>query len=213
MSGKRRSNRKTDESTGKKSTLVTFLKELLLLLCVVLVINSFVLASFEVPTGSMEDTVAIGDRVFVNKFLYGGSTPYTIPLTSIRIPHIRVPGFRDVARGDVIVFDWPGSRDQVEKPRQMWYLKRCIGLPGDTIQIQNQVVYVNGRMVPDPPHAKHLRAGIFAPGMANPCYFPARIEFQRRQLRPDSGAPQRDEGSAQLRQFRRLGSVHPPRGA
>jgi signal peptidase I len=177
MSGKRSSNRKTTESTGKKSTPFTFLKELLLLLCVVLVINSFLLASFEVPTGSMEDTVAIGDRVFVNKFIYGGSTPYTIPLTSIRIPHIRVPGFRDVARGDVIVFDWPGGRDQVEKPRQMWYLKRCIGLPGDTIQIQNQVIYVNGRMVPDPSHAKHLRAGIFAPGMVNPAIFPRGSNF------------------------------------
>jgi signal peptidase I len=162
---------------GKKSTFLTFLKELLLLLGLVLVINSFVLASFEVPTGSMEDTVAIGDRVFVNKFIYGGSTPYTIPLTSIRIPHIRVPGYRNVARGDVIVFDWPGGRDQAEKPRQMWYLKRCIGLPGDTIQIDNRVVYVNGRMVPDPSHAKHLRTGVFAPGMGNPAIFPRRSNF------------------------------------
>jgi len=177
MSGKRSSIRKTNRSKGKKSTLVTFLKELLLLLCLVLVINSFVLASFEVPTGSMEDTVAIGDRVFVNKFIYGGSTPYTIPLTAIRIPHIRVPGFRDVARGDVIVFDWPGGRDQVEKSRQMWYLKRCIGLPGDTIQIQDRVVYVNGRMVPDPSHAKHLRTSMFAPGMANPYIFPRGSNF------------------------------------
>ena len=177
MSAKHRSVQKSGRSTRKKPALVSFLKELLLLLCLVLVINSFVLASFEVPTGSMEDTVAIGDRVFVNKFIYGGSTPYTIPLTSIRIPHIRVPGFRDVARGDVIVFDWPGDRDQVEKPRQMWYLKRCIGLPGDTIETRNRVVYVNGRPVPDPVNAKHLRGGVFAPGMANPAIFPRGAPF------------------------------------
>ena len=97
----------------------------------VLFINSFVVASFEVPTGSMEDTVKIGDRVLVNMFSYGGSTPYTIPLTSVRIPHFRVPGIRPVAHGDVIVLDWPGERDQAEKPVQMWFMKRCIGLPGE----------------------------------------------------------------------------------
>ena len=177
MAAKRSPVRKSGASTGKGPALLSFLKELLLLLAVVLVINSFVLASFEVPTGSMEDTVAIGDRVFVNKFIYGGTTPYTIPLTSVRIPHIRVPGFRDVARGDVIVFDWPGERDQVEKPRQMWYLKRCIGLPGDMIEIRNRVVHVNGRPVPDPAHAKHLRGGVFPSGMANPAIFPRGAPF------------------------------------
>jgi signal peptidase I len=116
--------------------------------------------------------VAIGDRLFVNKFIYGGSTPYTIPLTSIRIPHFRVPGFRPVARGDVIVFDWPGGRDEVEKPLQMWYLKRCVGLPGDTVQIRNQVLYVNDAVVPDPPHAKHIRGRVLAPGLANRQIFP-----------------------------------------
>jgi len=177
MPAKRSTMRKPAGATGKKPAIVSFLKELLLLLFVVLVLNSFVLASFEVPTGSMEDTVAIGDRVFVNKFIYGGSTPYTIPLTGIRIPHIRVPGFRDVARGDVIVFDWPGERDQVEKPRQMWYLKRCIGLPGDSVQIRDQVVYVNGRPLADPVHSKHLRRSPLAPGIANPAIFPRGASF------------------------------------
>ena len=81
------------------------LKDIAFAFLCVLVINSFVMASFKVPSGSMEDTVKTGDQLFVNKFIYGGSTPYTIPLTSIRIPHFRVPGFRNVARGDVIVFD------------------------------------------------------------------------------------------------------------
>ncbi len=162
---------------GSRSSVLNFIKELLFIFGAVLVINSFVLASFEVPTGSMEDTVAIGDRVFVNKFIYGGSTPYTIPLTSVRIPHFRVPGFRAVARGDVIVFDWPGPRDQVEKPLQAWYLKRCIALPGDTILIKNRILYVNDRVVPDPPHSKHLRPEALPAGMTNPAIFPRGSNF------------------------------------
>jgi signal peptidase I len=154
-----------------------FAKEVVLLACVVLLINSFVMASFQVPTGSMEDTVKIGDFLFVNKFIYGGSTPYTVPFTTIRIPHLRVPGFRGVARGDVIVFDWPGNRDQVEKPAQMWYLKRCIGLPGDTIRIENRVVYVNGRVFPNPPHSKFLRPESVPRYLTSPMLFPAGAHY------------------------------------
>jgi len=177
MAGKKKPIRKTPVPREHRASVISFLKELAFLVCAVLVINSFVLASFEVPTGSMEDTVAIGDRVFVNKFIYGGTTPYTIPLTSIRIPHLRVPGFRGVARGDVIVFDWPGERDQVEKPPQMWYLKRCICLPGDRIEIRNRTVFVNGAVVPDPPHAKHIRNTVSPPGVANPDIFPRGSSF------------------------------------
>ena len=101
-----------------------FMKEILFALIAVLLINSFVMASFEVPTPSMEKTVMVGDRVLVNKFIYGGTTPYTLPFTSIRIPHLRVPGFRSVRRGDTIVFDWPGERDRTDKPPQVFYLKR-----------------------------------------------------------------------------------------
>jgi signal peptidase I len=163
----------------KNQTAGGFFRELLYAFIAVLIINSFVLASFEVPTGSMEDTVKIGDFLFVNKFIYGGSTPYTIPLTSIRIPHLRVPGFRDVKRGDVIVFDWPGPRDQVEKPVQMWYLKRCVALPGDTLRIENKVVYVNDKLFPNPPHSKFVRDDFDPPGEVNSDIFPPGANFNQ----------------------------------
>ncbi len=143
----------------------------------VMIVNSFVLASFEVPTGSMEDTVKIGDRLFVNKFIYGGSTPYTIPFTSIRIPHFRLPGFRRVAQGDVIVFDWPGPRDQVDRPVQTWYLKRCIALPGDTARIDRRVVYVNGKRLKDPDHSKFLRTETEPVDYRSPNIFPRGARF------------------------------------
>jgi len=125
----------------------------------------------------MEDTVKIGDRLFVNKFIYGGSTPYTIPFTSIRIPHFRVPGLRKIARGDVIVFDWPGNRDQVDKPNQTWYLKRCIALPGDTVRIEQRVVYVNGKRVRNPKQIKFLRAAPQRPDDWSPNIFPPGAKF------------------------------------
>ncbi len=149
------------------------LREFLIVVGGVLLLNSFVMASFEVPTGSMEDTVMTGDFLFVNKFIYGGTTPYTIPFTSIRLPHFRVPGFRKIERGDVIVFDWPGDRDLKTKPEiQTWYLKRCIGLPGDTLKIINKIVYVNGEVFPNPPHLKFLRSEISPAGYAEPRMFP-----------------------------------------
>jgi signal peptidase I len=139
---------------SKSGGLKGFIRDLVYAAVAVLIINSFVLAVFEVPTGSMEDTVKIGDRLFVNKFIYGGTTPYTIPFTSIRIPHFRVPGFRSVRQGDVIVFDWPGRRDDVSKPPQVWYLKRCIALPGDKVRIDQKVVYVNDKPMQNPEHMK-----------------------------------------------------------
>jgi signal peptidase I len=153
-----------------------FAKEMVLVLGAVLLINSFVLASFEVPTGSMENTVMIGDRVLVNKFIYGGTTPYSIPFTSVRVPHLRVPGFRRVARGDVIVFDWPGERDQVDKPVQTYYLKRCIGLPGDTVLIKDRTVFVNGEAAISPAPPRFQR-GPLAPDRINPYIFPRGAQF------------------------------------
>jgi signal peptidase I len=165
------------KQSSKNQGFVGFLRELAFVFIAVLVINSFVLASFQVPTGSMEDTVKIGDLLFVNKFIYGGSTPYSIPFTSIRVPHFRVPGFRKVARGDVIVFDWPGNRDQVEKPVQTYYLKRCIALPGDILRIENRTVYVNGKHVQDPIHSKFIRNSPVPPGYRNPFIFPRGANF------------------------------------
>jgi signal peptidase I len=161
----------------ESSKIRAFLKDLAYAAVAVLIINSFLLASFEVPTGSMEDTVKIGDRLFVNKFIYGGSTPYAIPFTSIRIPHIRVPGLRSVKQGDVIVFDWPGNRDQVARPNQMWYLKRCIALPGDTLRIEQRVVYVNGKIMSNPEHSKYLRPAPLPADSRNPYIFPRGADF------------------------------------
>jgi signal peptidase I len=69
-----------------------FFKDVVFVLVAFFFLNSFVLASFEVPTGSMENEIMAGDFLFVNKFLYGGTTPRNIPFTNVRLPWFRGPG-------------------------------------------------------------------------------------------------------------------------
>jgi signal peptidase I len=137
--------------------ILLMLKEIGIVLGLFLVINSFVFASFLVPTGSMENEVITGELLFVNKFLYGATSPRNIHFTNIRLPYFKLPAIREVQRGDVIVFVFPGNRDEVQPEDFVFYLKRCIGLPGDTIQVKDRVVYVNGQMLPIPRNIKYDR--------------------------------------------------------
>jgi signal peptidase I len=137
-----------------KEKTVAFLKETGIVLGLFLLINNFVVASFLVPTGSMENEVLTGELLFVNKFIYGGTSPRNIPFTNVRLPWFRIPAFRDVKRGDVIVFVFPGMRDEVAPQDFTFYLKRCIGVSGDTIQIHDRVLSVNGQMSPLPRNVK-----------------------------------------------------------
>jgi signal peptidase I len=160
-----------------KTSFKDFVKEISIVLGIFLILNSFVLASFEVPTGSMENTVMTGDFLFVNKFIYGGTSPRTIPFTNIRIPWFRIPCFRDVKINDVIVFEFPGNRDEVN-PEFVYYLKRCVGLPGDTIEIRNKVLYTNNIQQPLPKHMKFEHSYITTPsGIKNDHIFPPMANF------------------------------------
>jgi signal peptidase I len=143
-----------DEENIMMVKALAFLKELAIVLGAFLVLNNFVIASFLVPTGSMENEVMAGDLLFVNKFIYGGTSPRNIPFTNVRLPWFRVPGFRDVERGDVIVFVFPGYRDEVAPEDFTFYLKRCVALPGDTVRVEKRVLYVNGVSAPLPRNMK-----------------------------------------------------------
>lgn len=156
----------------KKEPVKDFFKDVVFVLVAFFFLNSFVLASFEVPTGSMENEIMAGDFLFVNKFIYGGTTPRNIPFTNVRLPWFRVPAFQDVERGDVIVFEFPGQRDEVESPEFMFYLKRAVALAGDTVQIVNRVLYVNGKAAPIPRHMKFNTYSIKPAGFADERIFP-----------------------------------------
>lgn len=155
-----------------KARVLSFLKELGIVLGAFLVLNNFVIASFMVPTGSMENEVMTGDFLFVNKFIYGGTSPRNIPFTNVRLPWFRVPAIRDVHHGDVIVFVFPGYRDEVMPEDFQFYLKRCVGIPGDTIQVKERVLYVNGEIAPLPRNLKLSPSPPLPPDLVNDQIFP-----------------------------------------
>jgi signal peptidase I len=164
------SGQESSHSLGQK--VKAFFKEVAIILGAFLVLNNFVVASFLVPTGSMENEVMTGDLLFVNKFIYGGTSPRNIPFTNVRLPWFRVPGFRDVERGDVIVFVFPGYREEVDPEEFTFYLKRCVGLAGDTIHVRDRVLYVNGSQMPLPRNLKFNRFGIMPAGEPGDGIFP-----------------------------------------
>lgn len=155
-----------------KEKVKAFLKEFGIVFGAFLVLNNFVVASFLVPTGSMENEVMTGDLLFVNKFIYGGTSPRNIPFTNVRLPWFRVPAIRDVERGDVIVFVFPGYRDEVNPEEFTFYLKRCVGLPGDTIQVSGRVLSVNGKVAPLPRNMKFSFSGMANPRLVDDRVFP-----------------------------------------
>lgn len=126
--------------------VISWAKTIVTSLLIVMVVNGLLIASFVVPTGSMENEVMAGDFLFVNKFVYGGSSPQTIPFLDIPLPYFRLPGLRDPEKGDVIVFIFPGNREQVEATEFQYYLKRCVATAGDTLQVINKDVYINGKL-------------------------------------------------------------------
>lgn len=121
---------------------------------VALFLKVFVIEAYRIPSGSMENTLLVGDFLIVNKLAYGLRSPTHVPLTSIAIPSFVLPLFTRVHRGDVVVFEFPGSYDEVKPEERVNYVKRCIGLPGDTVRIFHGTVFVDGRQIALPEQAK-----------------------------------------------------------
>jgi signal peptidase I len=121
----------------RKSTVREYAEAIVFAVILTLIIRTFVIQAFRIPTGSMEETLLIGDFLFVNKFLYGAKVPFI----DASLPAIRAP-----RRGDIIVFKFPQDTKRD-------FIKRVIGTPGDTLQIIDKVVHING--VPqDEPYVK-----------------------------------------------------------
>jgi len=160
-----------------KAKFKAALKEFAIVFGAFLILNSFVIASFEVPTGSMENEIMTGDFLLVNKFVFGGTTPQTIPFTNIKIPAFKLPAFWNVERGDIIVFIFPGMREEVEANPFAYYLKRCMALPGDTLQIINRVVFVNGKTSSTPRNMKFNTTYVKPNDHADPRIFPPGAFF------------------------------------
>lgn len=141
--------------TGKKhNRLKEFIEALLFAAVVALILKLFFVEAYRIPSSSMENTLLVGDFLLVNKFIYGAATPRNIPFTQVRIPNFKFPALREPARGDVVVFDFPGSSNEVSSPEVMNYIKRLVAMPGDTVQIIDKVLYINSQVQPNPPDAR-----------------------------------------------------------
>jgi signal peptidase I len=156
-----------------------FFKQLFYAAIAAFFIITFIIQNTRIPTGSMEDTILVGDFVLVNKFIYGSSSPRYIPFTETPLPYFTLPAFKDPKPTDIVVFEYPGDRDQLEPTEKgVNYVKRCIGTPGDTVEIRDKVVFVNGKEFWRPPYIKYYRGMIgsnlrpLPKGYAEPRIFP-----------------------------------------
>jgi signal peptidase I len=110
-----------------------------------LLLKVFVVEAFRIPSSSMENTLQIGDLVLVNKLAYGLRTPGVLPFTSVAVTPHRLLTARDVRRGDVIVFEFTLRTSDGLPADVLYYVKRCVGLPGDTVELRNGQLFINGR--------------------------------------------------------------------
>ena len=106
-----------------------FWKNLFYAAIAALLIKTFLIETSRVPTGSMEQTIMVGDFLFVNKFIYGSSSPRNIPFTNITLPYFQLPAISEPEKGDIIVFEYPGDRDVLQPNEILNYVKRCVGEP------------------------------------------------------------------------------------
>ena len=134
-------------------------------------VHNYFIQPYIIPTGSLEKSLLIGDFLFVSKFHYGARTPMTavsfpmvhdtIPVLKVRsylkkpqLPYFRLPALQKIKRNDIVVFSWPADtvrqffvrEKRVDKPidKKSNYVKRCVGIPGDTLEIIDGLVYTNG---------------------------------------------------------------------
>ncbi len=104
---------------------------------------------FLIPTNSMANTLVEGDYLIVNKIIYGFKTPKYFPFTDYQVPRLILPDFIKPKRGDIVVFHHPGERDQVECRESVTYIKRCVAVGGDTVNISKGKLFINGNEFPE----------------------------------------------------------------
>jgi signal peptidase I len=129
-----------------RSSLREWIKAIVFSVLFVVTFRGVVAQAYQIPTGSMENTLLVGDFLFINKMLYGSEID--IGLGGKRIFYYRLPAFREPRRGDVIVFRYP------ENPRQD-FIKRCVAVAGQTVVIRDKVLFVDG-VRQEEPYAIHI---------------------------------------------------------
>lgn len=171
-----------DRSLVARTKTGDTVSSLLFAIIVATLVHTYVMQPFTIPTSSLEKTLLVGDFLFVSKFHYGPRTPMTtvaapmvhdtIPIVNTKsylskpqLPYFRFPGFQEIKNNDIVVFNWPidtvyffrdPSGRHAYKPidKKSNYVKRCVGIPGDKIEIKNSELYVNDKVLILPNRAK-----------------------------------------------------------
>jgi len=157
---------RASSSAKKKSAFREWIDSIVFAVVAATLIRWLFMEAFTIPTPSMENSLLVGDFLFVSKLHYGTRTPKTplqVPLTHqtiwgtdipsyldwIQLPQYRLPGFSDVKSGDVVVFNYP---PELQHPVDLKtnYIKRCIGTPGDKVEVRNAQVFLNGQPMVNP---------------------------------------------------------------
>ena len=138
----------------KKGTFREYTESFAIAIIAALIIRALFIQAFKIPTGSMEDTLLVGDFLLVNKFVYGAQIPFT---------NWRLPAIQEPESGDVVIFKYPIDPS-------LDYIKRCIAVGGQTVELKDKVVYVDGVPMDFPPDIKNDYP-LMAKGVPDPDIF------------------------------------------
>ena len=172
-----------EQSTAPKTKFGQFIGSTVYAVVIATVVHAYFMQPYIIPTGSLEKSLLVGDFLLVSKFHYGARTPKTvvsfpmvhdtIPLLKTRsylkkpqLPYMRLPGLQQIKRNDIVVFSWPADTVRqffkkeagVVKPvdKKSNYVKRCVAIPGDTLTIEDGIIYINGKESIMPDRAKPI---------------------------------------------------------
>ena len=170
-----------DRSLQPKTALGEWVSSIVFAIVAATLVHTYFIQPYVIPTGSLERTLRVGDFLFVSKFHYGARTPMTtvaapmvhdtLPVVGVpsylnkpQLPYFRLPGFTKVNRNDIVVFSWPADTVRrffkkekgVKKPidKKSNYVKRCVGIPGDSLEVRDGYVFINGTQLELPGSAK-----------------------------------------------------------
>lgn len=163
-----------DRSLHPRTAMGEWVSSIVFAIVAATLVHTYFMQPYVIPTGSLERTLRIGDLLFVSKFHYGARTPMTtvaapmvhdtLPGLGIRsylnkpqLPYFRLPGFETVEKNDIVVFSWPADTVRiffkkelgVKKPidKKSNYVKRCVGTPGDSLEVRGGYVFINGKQL------------------------------------------------------------------
>lgn len=145
----RRKKKEIEDNRKAKSWIREWIDALVFAFFAAAILRALLFGSYKIPTPSMEKSLMVGDFLIVSNVTYGPRTPMAIcvPFTQIclpgvKLPSTRIPGFRDVKRNDVIVFNVPFEAKPISQRTN--YIKRAVAVAGDTLEMRNKVLYING---------------------------------------------------------------------